>query len=114
MGVIERLAVTWEGASFALVAALVWLSAPLVNWPCVCVKSEFKSGVEMSAAIPSPGPVMDAFEDNGRESQEEDLERYGLRGLRLVWLPSLTLSQITPPQGVWLSVLTPVHRPLRC
>ncbi len=111
---IERLAVSWEGALFAVVAALAWLSAPLVSCPRVIVKSVSKAGVEITAAIPSPGPIMVAIEDNDRDFQEDDLEPCGLPGLRLASLPSLALSQITPPQSVSLSVLTPAPHPLRC
>jgi len=112
--VIERLTVSWEGASFAVVVALAWLSAPLVSCPRVIVKSVSKAGVEITAAIPSLGPIMVSVEDDDREFQEDDLELYGLPDVRLVSPPSLTLSQITPPQGVSLSVLTPAQHPLRC
>ena len=111
---IERLAVSWEGALFAVVAALAWLSAPLVSCPRVIVKSVSKAGVEITAAIPSPGPIMVAIEDNDRDFQEDDLEPCGLPGVRLASAPSLTLSQITPPLSVSLSVLTPAQHPLRC
>lgn len=111
---IERLAVSWEGALFAVVAALAWLSAPLVSCPRVIVKSVSKAGVEITAAIPSPGPIMVAIEDNDRDFQEDDLEPCGLPGVRLVSPPSLTLSQITPPLSVSPSVLTPAQHPLRC
>jgi hypothetical protein len=114
MGVIERLAVSWEGASFAVVVALAWLSAPLVSCPRVIVKSVSKAGVEITAAIPSPGPIMVAIEDDDREFQEDDLEPCALLGVRLLSPPSLTLSQITPLQSVSLSVLTPAQHPLRC
>lgn len=111
---IERLAVSWEGALFAVVAALAWLSAPLVSCPRVIVKSVSKAGVEITAAIPSPGPIMVAIEDNDRDFQEDDLEPCGLPGVRLASAPSLTLSQITPPLSVSPSVLTPAQHPLRC
>lgn len=111
---IERLAVSWEGALFAVVAALAWLSAPLVSCPRVIVKSVSKAGVEITATIPSPAPIMVSIEDDDREFQEGDLEPCGLPGVRLVSPPSLTLSQITPPQSVSLSFLTPAQRPLRC
>jgi len=113
--VIERLAVSWGGASFAVVAALAWLSAPLVSCPRVIVKFVSKAGVEITAAIPSPGPRLVAIEDDDREFQaEDDLEPCALLGVRLVSLPSLTLSQIMPVQSVSLSVLTPAQHPLRC
>jgi len=111
--VIERLAVSWEDASFAVVAALAWLSASFMSCPQVSVKFVSKAGVEITAAIPSLGP-MDSIEDDDREFQEDDLELCGLPGVRLVSPPSLTLSQITPPQSVPLSVLTPAQHPLRC
>jgi len=112
--VIERLTVSWEDASFAVVAAFAWLSASLMSCPQVSVKYVSKAGIEITAAIPSLGPIMDSIEDDDREFQEDDLERCGLPGVRLVSPPSLTLSQITPPQSVSLSVLTPAQRPLRC
>ncbi len=111
---IERLAVSWEDASFAVVAALAWLCASLVSCPQVSVKSVSKAGVEITAAIPSPGPIMVSIEDDDREFQEDDLEPCGLPGVRLASPPSLTLSQITPPQSVSLSLLTPAQHPLRC
>ena len=111
---IERLAVSWKGALFAVVAALAWLSAPLVSCPRVIVKSVSKAGVEITAAIPSPGPIMVAIEDNDRDFQEDELEPCGLPGVRLASASSLTLSQITPPLSVSLSVLTPAQHPLRC
>ena len=111
---IERLAVSWEDASFAVVAALAWLSASFVSCPQVSVKFVSKAGVEIAAAIPSPGPRMVAIEDDDREFQEDDLEPCALLGVRLLSPPSLTLSQITPPQSVSLSVLTPAPHPLRC
>ena len=111
---IERMAVSWKDASFAVVAALAWLSASLVSCPQVSVKSVSKAGVEITAAIPSPGPIMVSIEDDDREFQEDDLEPCGLPGVRLLSPPSLTLSQITPLQSVSLSVLTPAQHPLRC
>ncbi len=114
MGVIERLAVSWEDASFAVVAALAWLSASFVSCPQVSVKFVSKAGVEITAAIPSLGSIMVSIEDDDREFQEDDLVLCGLPGVRLVSPPSLTLSQITPPQSVSLSVLTPAQHPLRC
>ena len=111
---IERLAVSWEDASFAVVAALAWLSASFVSCPQVSVEFVSKAGVEITAAIPSLGPIMVSIEDDDREFQEYDLELYGLPGVRLVSHPFLTLSQITPPQSVSLSVLTPAQYPLRC
>jgi hypothetical protein len=114
MGVIERLAISWEIGSFAVVAALAWLSASLVSCPQVGVKFVSEAGVEITAAIPSLGPIMVSIEDDDREFREDDLELCGLPGVRLVSPPSLTLSQITPPQSVSLSVPTPAQHPLRC
>ena len=118
---IERLAVSWEDASFAVIAALAWLSASFVSCPQVGVKFVPKAGVEITAAIPSLGLTMVSIEDDEREFQdyerefqEDDLELCGLPGVRLVSPPSLTLSQISPPQSVSLSVLTPAQHPLRC
>jgi hypothetical protein len=115
MGVIERLAASWEGSSFAVVAALACLSASLVSCPQISVRYVSKAGVEITAAIPSPGPRIVAIEDDDREFQEDDLVPCGMPGLGLVTPPSLTLSQIMPLQSVsLLSVLTPAQPPLRC
>ena len=111
---IERLAVSWEHALFAVVAALAWLSASFVSCRQVSVEFVSKAGVEITAAIPSLGPIMVSIEDDDREFREDDLELCGLPGMRLVSPPSLTLSQITPPQSVSLSVPTPAQHPLRC
>ncbi|MBV8127848.1 MAG: hypothetical protein JO114_09355 [Planctomycetaceae bacterium] len=111
---IERLAVSWEGASLAVVVALAWLSAPLVSCPQVGVKSVSKAGVEITAAIPSLEPIMVSIEDDDREFQEEDLELCGLPGVRLVSPPSLTPSQITLSQSISLPVLTLAQYPLCC
>jgi len=112
--VIERLAVSWEMGSLAVVAALAWLSASLVSCPQVGVKFVSEGGVEITAAIPSMGPIMVSIEEDDREFQDDDLEPCGPPGVWLVAHPSLTLSQITPPQSVSLSVLTPAQHPLRC
>ena len=111
---IERLAVSWEDALFAIVAALAWLSVSLVSCPQVSVKSVSKPGVEITPAISSLGPIMVSVEDDDREFQEAELEPCGLPGVWLVSPPSLTPSQITPPQSVFLSVPTPAQHPLRC
>ncbi len=111
---IERLAISWEDASFAVFAALASLSAWFVSCPQVSDKFVSGAGVEITAAIPSLGPIMASIEDDDREFQEDDLELCGLPGVRLVSPPSLTFSLITPPQSVSLSVLTPAQRPLRC
>jgi len=114
MGLIQRLAVSWEDALFAVVAALAWLSASFLCCPQLSIKFVSKAGVEITAAIPSLGPIMDSIEDDERDFQEDDLELCALPGVRLVWPPSLTLLQITPPRSVSLSGLTPTQHPLRC
>jgi hypothetical protein len=114
MGVIERLAVSWEDASFAVIAVLAWLSASLVCCPQVSVKFVSKAGVAITAAIPSVGPILVLIEDDENEFQEDDLELCSLPGVRLVWPSSLTLSRITPPQSVSLSPLTAAQHLLRC
>ena len=111
---IERLAACWKNASLAVVAALAWWCASLVSCQQVSVKSVSKAGVEITAAIPSLGPIMVSIEDDDRELQEEDLEPCGLPGVRLFSPPSLALLRIRPPQSVSLSVLTSAQRPLRC
>ena len=112
---IERLAISWVGASLSVVAILAWLSAFVVSCPRVSVKSVTKAGVEISAAIPSPGPILVAIEVDDSEDQEDDLEPCGLPGMRLLLPPSLSLSQITPERKVsLLSALTPALRSLRC
>jgi hypothetical protein len=114
MGVIEWLAVSWEDAPFAVVAALAWLFASLVSCPQVSVKSVSKAGVEITAVIPALVPIMVSIGDDNREFEEDDLEPRGLPDVRLVSPPSLTLSQISPPQSVSLAVATSAQRPLRC
>jgi hypothetical protein len=114
MDVIERLTVSWEDASFALVAALAWLSVSLVSCPQVRVRSFDRAGVEITAAIPSVGPMVVSVEDADREFQEDDIELCGLPGVELVSPASFTLSQVTPPENLSLSVVTPAHHPLRC
>jgi hypothetical protein len=113
IGVIERLTGSRKCALFVVVAALVWLPASLLSCPQVALKSVSKAGVHITAAMPSPGPIMKAIVDDDREFQEEDLEPGGLPGLRLVCPASVT-SRITPPQSVSLSLLTSAQRPLRC
>jgi hypothetical protein len=114
MGVNGRLAVSREGAAFAVVAVLAWVSASLMSCPRVSVKFVSKAGVEVAAAIPSPGPRLVAIEDDDRELQEEDLELCALPGVRPASTPSLTLSQIAAPESVSLSFLIPAQLPLRC
>jgi hypothetical protein len=114
MGVIERLFTSWEDGTFAVFAALAWLAASFVSYPQVSAKFVPKAGIEVTAATPSLGPIMVSIEDDDRESQEDDLELSGLPGLRFFPPPSLTLSQITPPQSVSHSGLSPAQHPLRC
>src|SRR5262245_34110440 len=114
MGVIKRLALSWKDVSFALVIVLAWLSASLLSCPLVRVQAVSTASVESNALMPSLGPIMVSNEDDDPESQEGDLQPCELPGARLVSPPSLTLSQITPPQSVSLSVLTSAQHPLRC
>jgi hypothetical protein len=114
MGVVKRLAASRENACFAVVAVLAWLSASFAGCPHVSVKSVAMVGIEITAPAASPGPIMVSIEDEDREFQEDDLEPCGLPGVRPASPPSLTLSQITPPENVSLSVLTPAQHPLRC
>jgi hypothetical protein len=114
MGVIEGLVPSRGDASFAVVAALVWLFASFVSCPQTSAEFVSEAGVEITAAIPSPEPIMVSIEDDDRELQEDDLGLCGLPGVRFVLPTSLTLSQITPPQSVFLSFLTPLQHPLRC
>ncbi len=111
---IERLAITWEDASFAIIAAIAWLSASLMSCPQASVKFVYKAGVEITAAIPSLGPIMVMIEEDDRESQEDDLELCGLPGLRFFSPSFLALSQFTPRQSIALSVMTLAQHPLRC
>ena len=112
---IGRLTAAWADAFFAVVTALAWSSASLVSCPQVSVlHSVSMTGVEINAAILSPGPITDSIEDDCRDFVEDDFSPHGLPGVLLASPPSLTLSQITPPQSVSLSLLTPAQRPLRC
>jgi hypothetical protein len=113
-GVIKWLAVSWEDASFAVIAALALLSASFVSYPPVSVEFVSNAGVEIGAATPSLGPIMVSIEDDDPEIQEEHLELCALPGVRLVWPLCPTLSQIMPPQSVSLPALTPIQHPLRC
>jgi len=114
MDVLERLAVSWEDASFGVVAALAWMFASFLSCPQVSARFVSKAGLEISTAIPLLGPIVGLIEDDDREFQEDDLELCGLPGARLVWPPSLVLSQITPPQSLSLCALTLAQHPLRC
>jgi hypothetical protein len=120
MGMIGRLAAAWADASFAVIAALAWLSASLISCPQVSVlHSVSMTGVEINAAIPSSGPITFLIDDDYRNFGEDDFVEDDFRprvlpGVRLVSPSSLTLSQITPPQSVSLSLLAPAQRPLRC
>ena len=111
---IEDLAVSWEDALFGIVAALVWLSVSLVSCPRVCVKSVSKLYVQITPDQSSLGPIMVSVENDDPEFQEAELEACGLPGVWLVSPLSLPPSQITPSQGVFLSVPTPAQHPLRC
>ena len=111
---LERLALSWEDITFAVIAALVWSFASFVCCPLISVRFMSKAGVEITAAIPSLGPLMGSIEDDDRESLEDDLQLCALPGVRLIWPPSLALSQITSPQNVSLAALTPAQHPLRC
>ncbi len=111
--VIGRLTATWADASFAVLAAIIaLLSASLVNCPQVRIKSVSKAGIGITAATPPLGPIM--VEDDDRESQEDDIKPCGLPGVRPDSPASPTHSQITPPQSVYISLLTLVQNPLRC
>ena len=112
MGVTERLGGSWRIALFAVVASLAWISASFARCPQVSVKFVSEAGVEIIAAIPSLGLIFVSIEDRFREFQEDDLELCGLPGTRPVSSPSPTLSQITTPQSVSLSVLA--RRRTRC
>jgi hypothetical protein len=120
MGMIGRLAAAWADASFAVIAALAWLSASLISCPQVSVlHSVSMTGVEINAAIPSSGPITFSIDDDYRNFGEDDFVEDDFRprvlaGVRLVSPPSLTLSQSTPPQSLSLSLLAPAQRPLRC
>jgi hypothetical protein len=115
MGVVKRVAVSWKGLLFAVVAALAWLSASLVSCPRVLVKFVSKAGVEITTSRPAPGPRLVAIENDDLESQENDLEPCGLPGAHLGLPPSFSLSQITPQQTIsFLSILTAAQNPLRC
>ena len=70
-----------------------------------------KAAVEIIAATPSPDPIMVSIADDDRDFLEDDLEPCELPGVRLVSPPSPTLSQITPPQSVSLSILTRAQHP---
>jgi hypothetical protein len=120
MDMIARLAAASADACFAVVVALAWLCASLVSCPRVSVfQSVSITGVEINAAIRSPEPITFSIKDDYRNFVEDDCveDDFWLRGLPSVGLvspPSLTRSQITPPQSVFLSPLTPAQRPLRC
>jgi hypothetical protein len=113
MGVIERLAVAWEDGSFAVVAALAWLSAALVSCPQVSVGCVSIADVAITAALPLLGPIEVSIEDDDREF-EDNLEMCGLQCAGLASFPSSPLSQVSPPRSVSLSVLIPAQHPLRC
>jgi hypothetical protein len=120
MDMIGRLAAAWADGSFAVVAAFAWLCASLVSCPQVSVLHPVSmTGVEINAAILSPAPITFSIKDDYRnfvedDSVEDDFWLRELPGPGLVPPPSGTRSQITPPQSVFLSPLTPAQRPLRC
>jgi hypothetical protein len=114
MGVTERLAVSWEDASFAVITALAWLFVSLVSCRQVSVEFVSQAGIEIVAAIPLLGPVLIMIEDDDREFREDDLELCGPRALSVGSPPSLALLQIMPPQSAFLSFLIPAQHPLRC
>jgi hypothetical protein len=120
MDMMGRLAAASADGLFAVVAALAWLCASLVGCQQVSLlQSVSMTGVEINAAILSPEPITFSFKDDYRNFVEDDFVEddfwpRGLPGVGLVSPPSLTRSQITPPQGVFLSPLTPAQRPLRC
>ncbi len=111
---IERLAIPWGKASFAAAAALSWLCASFVICPEVSASFVSEAGVAIVAAIPPPEPIIVSIEDDDRELQEDDLELCWPPDVPLVSPSSLTLWQLTPPQNVSLSSLTPAPHPLRC
>ena len=106
---IGRLAAAWPDVWFAVVAAVAWLSALLASCPQIGVHTASVTGVAITAAIPSRGPIKFLLED-----EEDDYWPCGMPGVRLASPPSLTPSQITAPQSVSLSLLTSAQRPLRC
>ena len=67
MGEIKRLAMSWKDASFAVAAALAWLSASFLSCPQVSVQFMSKAGVEITAAIPSLGSIMVSIVNGGRD-----------------------------------------------
>lgn len=109
----ERLAMGWQDASFAVVAAVGWMFASLLSCPQVGVEPVSRAGVEITAPVPSVEPILVSIEDDDREFQEDNLAPCGLPGVCLTSPPSLTLAQITP-QSACLSVLTRAGQPLRC
>jgi hypothetical protein len=120
MDMIGRLAAASADGSFAVVATLAWLCASLVSCPQVSVlESVSMTGVEINAAILSPEPITFSIKDDYRNFVEDDFVEddfwlRGLPGVGLVSPPTVARSQITPPQSVSLSPLTPAQRPLRC
>ncbi len=113
---IERLGVSWEDASLRVFtfAALAWLSASLASCTQASLIFVSKADVAITAAIPSPGPIMASIENEDPEFPEDELELCGLPSMWLFTPPSLTLSPTTPARIVFLSVPTPGSHPLRC
>ena len=89
---IERLAISWGGASLSVIATLAWLSAFVVSCPRVSVKSETKAGVEVCAAIPSLGPILVAIEVDDKESPKMILSHAGCQVCGCFCPPSLPFS----------------------
>ena len=67
MGEIKRLPASWKDASFAVAAALAWLSASFLSCPQVSVQFISKAGVEITAAIPSLGSIMVSIVNDRRD-----------------------------------------------
>ena len=116
MGVIDRLAVCHGHARFAVVAALIGMCASLVSCPSEQRQVRIqRRRQDQRRRHRCPGPIRDLVADGERKFQEDDLEPCGLPGVPLASsTPSLALSQITPPQSVYLSLLSLAQQPLRC
>jgi hypothetical protein len=115
MSMIERLTIRRKDATLPVIAVVAWLSAWFVSCPQDSVGFASVAGVEITVPLPLPGPIMVSIADNDdREFQEEELEPFGLPGVRVVPPPSFTPSQIMPPQSGFISLLTPAQHPLRC
>ena len=111
---VERLAVSWEDASFAVISALALLFVSFVSWTQVGVEFVSMAGVEITAVIPLLGPIVFSIEDDDREGQDDDFELCGLPGVLLLSPLSVTIAQTKVSRTVSLSFLTPAQHPLRC